>query len=51
MKKNDKVEFVWRKAKQSGYKPSERISSSMIAIKDDVAFLFGGVHDNEVSLF
>ncbi|RNA43852.1 kelch domain-containing 4 [Brachionus plicatilis] len=46
-KKNDKVEWCWKRAKQSGAKPSERISFSMIPLHDDTALLFGGVFDQD----
>lgn len=46
-KKNEKVEWCWKRAKQSGVKPSERISFSMIPLHDDTALLFGGVFDQD----
>ena len=45
VKKNEKIEWSWKRVKQSGLKPTERISFSMITINDDTALLFGGVHD------
>ena len=48
VKKTGVSEWSWSRGKQSGMKPSERISSSMIAISDDSAILFGGVYDNQV---
>lgn len=39
------TEWFWKRAKQGGMKPSERVSYSMIAISDDSALLFGGVYD------
>ena len=44
-KKNEKLEWTWRKVKQTGLKPSDRISFSMITLHDDTAILFGGVFD------
>ena len=47
MKKNDKIEWSWKKAKQNGLKPSERISFSMVTLHDDTVLLFGGVCDQD----
>ncbi len=33
LKKNDKIEWSWKRAKQTGMKPSERVSFSMVTIK------------------
>ncbi len=49
VKKNEKVEWCWKKVKQGGAKPTERISSSMVTLHDETAILFGGVHDMRVS--
>lgn len=49
VKKNEKIEWSWKRVKQSGLKPTERISFSMITINDDTALLFGGVHDLKVN--
>ena len=40
-----KNEWFWKRCKQSGLKPTERISFSMITICEDTALLFGGVYD------
>ncbi len=45
IKKNDKTEWSWKRVKQTGLKPTERISFSMITINEDTALLFGGVYD------
>lgn len=44
-RKTGQMEWFWKKAKQGGVKPSERLSYSMITISDETALLFGGVHD------
>ena len=49
-KKDNKVEWSWRKVKQGGQRPSERISYAMVTISDDSALLFGGVYDHMVLL-
>jgi len=46
VKKTGVSEWAWQKVKQTGLKPSERISFSMVTLHDDSAILFGGVYDN-----
>lgn len=45
-KKDGKTEWIWKKCKQTGAKPSVRCSFSMITLNDDSAVLFGGVYDH-----
>ncbi len=40
------TEWSWQKVKQTGMKPTDRISFSMVTLHDDSALLFGGVYDN-----
>jgi hypothetical protein len=47
VKKTGLTEWSWSKVKQTGLKPSERISFSMVTLHDDSAILFGGVFDNQ----
>jgi hypothetical protein len=44
-KSTEKLEWTWKKVKQGGNKPSDRISFSMITLHDDTSILFGGVFD------
>lgn len=44
-KKDGKNEWIWKKCKQTGAKPSNRCSFTMITSSDDSAYLFGGVFD------
>ena len=46
-KKTNQVEWSWKRVKQAGVKPSDRISFSMVTLHDDSAVLFGGVYDQE----
>lgn len=46
-KKTSQLEWCWRRVKQSGMKPSDRISFSMIPIQDESSVLFGGVYDQD----
>lgn len=45
LKRNEKLEWAWKRVKQGGLRPSERISFSMITLNDETALLFGGVFD------
>lgn len=46
-KKTSQLEWCWRRVKQAGMKPSDRISFSMIPIQDESSVLFGGVYDQD----
>ena len=41
------MEWCWKRVKQTGLKPSDRISFSTITLLDDTAILFGGVFDQD----
>lgn len=47
-KKTNQTEWCWKRVKQTGAKPTERVSFSTITISEDNALLFGGVFDQDV---